>query len=71
MADNKKMVITKLASHVEELQSVVSKMSSLYEQNDWLNDEVSLGSVVPMSLDEWASELSNTVEKLKDQAKSL
>ncbi len=40
-----------------QLKDVVGKMSDLYDRNNWLNDRFDIASLIPMSLDEWVSEL--------------
>jgi len=47
-----------------QLETIVGKMSALYEKNDELNDvqPKSFADVIPMSLDDWAFALGKVVK---------
>ena len=60
----KKVVLEELAYWLEEMTATVGAMVNMYEQNDWLNDEVDISQVVPMSLDEWQIALAAKIGEL-------
>jgi len=59
-----KAIIQEVARQLEQMETIVGKMQLLYEQNDWLNDEINIEEVVPMSLDEWFFALGGKIEEL-------
>lgn len=59
-------VLKDVADQLYELGVVVQKLSSLWEDNDWLNDTVSLEKIAPMSLDEWYMAIFAKVDKIRN-----
>lgn len=56
---------TEFIEKMKQLHNAVKDLSNLYEDNDWLNDEYSIASLVPMSLDDWEMELTAFLENPK------
>lgn len=58
-----------LVSLLEELKDVASRMNDLYEEHPELNDEVEISDIIPMSLDEWACQIPESIEKIQGGGK--
>lgn len=69
LCENKPQPERELVELVCKLQHVVQDMSDLYTKCDSLNNTISLGKIIPMSLDEWAFAIDLWIEK-QDQMKA-
>lgn len=58
--DRKHMLLVAMGA----LKQAVDTMSSLYDAHPELNDEYELSHLFPMSLDEWAAELTQALEDI-------
>ena len=48
-----------------ELRDIVQGMADVYEKYPELNNEIDIQKIAPMSLDEWACEISEVIENNK------
>lgn len=46
---------------LNQLHDVVKALHKLYEDNEELNDDADISSIVPMSLDEWNYKLGRVI----------
>lgn len=47
------------------LESVAGQLSRLYEEHPELNEQVDIQTIIPMSLDEWESEIRAKVDQIE------
>jgi hypothetical protein len=60
----KRRAVWQVASYLMELERIVNDMSRVYSENDWLNNEINIASVIPQSLDEWSHSLAAKADEL-------
>jgi len=64
MDEEKKAQISLLKNELVKLGKVVYRMLEIYEGNDWLNDEIDIADIVPMSLDDWHLGINGKIYEL-------
>ena len=69
LCENEPQPEAQLKALVLKLGATVQEMSDLYDKVPSLNDTISLGKIIPMSLDEWAFAIDLWIEK-QDQMKT-
>lgn len=65
MNEEQKAQVQLVSDELKKMAEVVYRMLEIYDKNDWLNDEIDITSVIPMSLDEWHLELNTKSAELK------
>jgi|GEM_PF-2906860 len=53
-----------LMQALRQLSNIVLMLTCLYEADQWLNDVISIESILPMSLDEWHLEINAKIDEI-------
>lgn len=63
----KKRLKERVIEELRDLETVVQRMSTLYDQNPDLNDLVDISKIIPLSLDEWYCEIGGVIEEIEKE----
>lgn len=63
--ENRDCTIGLLINDLHKLGDVVFNLLRLYERCPWLNEQVNIESIIPMSLDEWHLEINTKIAELQ------
>jgi len=66
MDERERGVLNLLICHLQQLSQTVFNMYALYEQHEWLNNDVNIQDIIPMSLDEWHLEINTKVNEIRE-----
>jgi len=63
--ENRATVVQSVADALMRLSRSAFDLLRLYENNQWLNDEIVISDLIPMSLDEWHIEINTRAEEIR------